>query len=174
MCLLCLHESSPGHLLHSVMHPRIWGRDMWRSIHYVALGYPVRDPAPEVRQSYLAFFGVLGSVLPCAKCSQHYNEHIASYPVDPSLVGRAELFRWTIDLHNAVNISLGRESWTYEHAYEIYADRRSPQDSRDRSGLGRGRVQIATKLATLTISALFVVALFLWMRRRHGLHNRHS
>lgn len=149
-----------------IMHPRIWGRDMWRSIHYVALGYPVRDPTSDVRASYSTFFGALGFVLPCAKCSQHYNKHIVSYPLDPSLVGRAELFRWTVDLHNAVNSSLGRKTWTYEQAYELYADRRSVQDPTYSAML--------LKTATMVLSVLIICSLiFWWIRRRRLSNNRH-
>lgn len=129
---------------------------MWRSIHYVALGYPVRDPTPDVRSSYASFFGVLGYVLPCAKCSQHYNQHIVSYPLEASLIGRAELFRWTVDLHNAVNASLGRKTWTYEQAYEVYADRRSSPD------LDSG---VLLKSATMVLSLLIITCIVFWWVR---------
>lgn len=144
------------------MHPRVWGRDMWRSIHYVALGYPARDPAPDTRQSYSTFFAVLGNVLPCAKCSLHYNNHITSNPLEPSLVGRAELFRWTVDLHNAVNMSLGRKQWTLEHAYEVYRDRRTVQDP----GAGDNATQIVLKITTMMSSLVVVFLIFWWIRRR--------
>lgn len=139
------------------MHPRLWGRDMWRTIHFVALGYPIREPSAEVVQSYQTFFEVLGPVLPCVKCSKHYHDHVHSHPVRPFLVGRAELFRWTVDLHNAVNASLGREGWTYEQAYEVYSDGRTHKEP----GVGSVR-KIFTVAVTITVVSLFVV----WMVRR--------
>lgn len=136
---------------------------MWRSIHYIALGYPVRDPTPDVRSSYASFFGVLGYVLPCAKCSQHYNKHIVSYPLDASLTGRAELFKWTVDMHNAVNASLGRKTWTYEHAYQVYADRRSRNLGEDSYS------SVLSKAATTVLSSLIVCSLiFWWIRSRRS------
>lgn len=150
------------------MHPRIWGRDMWRSIHYIALGYPVHNPSVDIKQSYISFFSVLGSVLPCAKCAQHYNRHLTSYPLEPSLTGRAELFRWTVDLHNGVNTSLGRKTWTYEQAYEVYADRRAPQNTDSIYGQEH-LTQIAVKTAILIVSSMAVAAVIMWwvrVRRR--------
>lgn len=135
------------------MHPHVWGRDTWRSIHFIALGYPSRA-SQEVQDTYATYFGVLGSVLPCVKCSKHYNEHLQSYPVGPSLVGRAELFRWTVDLHNAVNTSLGRSSWSYEQAFEVYADSQVPAS-------GRG-----VRITTFSVSLLITVALIGWWLRR--------
>lgn len=139
------------------MHPRIWGHDMWRSIHYVALGYPVREPTQDVKVSYETYFRVLGSVLPCVKCSQHYDEHFESHPVGPALVGRAELFRWTVDLHNAVSKSLGRETWTYERAYQVYVDRKSSYAT---------RTYTAPTILSLTLCFLLIAAVFFWIRRR--------
>lgn len=136
---------------------------MWRSIHYVALGFPSRDPSPEVRQSYLAFFEALGSVLPCVKCAKHYNEHLSSYPIVPSLVGRAELFRWTVDLHNAVNSSLGRPTWSYEQAFQVYADRRSPQEP---SGTGWDVQVPVQKAISMAVSLLILAGLVVWWVRR--------
>lgn len=145
------------------MHPRIWGRDMWRSIHYVALGFPVREPSPEVRQAYMEFFVALGSVLPCVKCAKHYNEHLQSYPVESSLVGRGELFRWTVDLHNAVNSSLGRPTWSYERAYQVYADRRSPQEP---SSDGQEMQVPVRRAITMIVSLLVLVGFVVWWVRR--------
>lgn len=141
------------------MHPRIWGRDTWRSIHYIALGYPVHA-SPDIQRVYLAYFEALGPVLPCVKCSTHYSEHLLSYPIQPSLIGRAELFRWTVDLHNAVNASLGRQPWTYEHAFEVYADRQTSRES-DHPGI---------RVATIAVPFVLVVGLSIWWIRKRPRH----
>lgn len=147
-----------------IMHPRIWGRDMWRTIHFVALGYPVREPDPETIKAYQAYFQVMGSVLPCARCSVHYAEYISTHPVGPSLNARSDLFRWTVDLHNDVNINLGREVWTYEHAYEVYSDRRFSTGGGINTG-DEARLVIR-RLATVILSLIVVISVAVLWRRR--------
>lgn len=139
------------------MHPRIWGRDMWSSIHFVALGYPAREPSDDVKLSYQTYFHILGAVLPCVRCSLHYKDHLTAYPVGPSLVGRSELFRWTVDLHNAVNASVGRDGWTYEQAYAKYSDRRTSL-----ARPGEGRRQVVEKTVTVVLSSLLLVVFLIW------------
>lgn len=137
---------------------------MWRAIHYVALGYPV-EPSVEVRAAYAAFFASLGPVLPCALCSKHYQEHLKTEPVNAALAGRDELFKWTIDLHNAVNLSARKATWTYAHAYQVYADPRSSVDERsDASSSSSSAVPI--KIGTLIASLILITVIIVWWRRR--------
>lgn len=136
------------------MHPRIWGSDTWRSIHYIALGYPT-GASPELQGVYASYFEVLGQVLPCVKCSKHYREHMDAYPIQPSLVGRMELFRWTVDLHNAVNTSIGRQPWSYEHAFQVYADRRTQEPG-----------QVGVQAIVFSLSLLVIAGLVVWWKRR--------
>jgi hypothetical protein len=51
--------------------PRRWGAVMWDTLHFVSLGYPERDPAPETRQAALEFMRSLPFLLPCQACREH-------------------------------------------------------------------------------------------------------
>lgn len=95
------------------MHPNVWGKHFWYTIHLAALGAPERPSFAE-RQDYETFYRDLYRILPCAKCSQHYRQHFKKNPVDAS--SRAALFSWTVDIHNAVNKMLGKPVWTLQHA----------------------------------------------------------
>lgn len=144
------------------MHPSIWGPATWGAIHYIALGYPLSEPSPESRDAYSSFFTVLGPVLPCAMCSKHYQEHLSQNPVTPALDSREALFQWTVDLHNAVSQSIGKESWTYERAFTKYSGevRAEPREARSRGGL--------LKVCTMVVSLLGSLALILWVLRRRS------
>lgn len=136
---------------------------MWRAIHYVALGYPV-EPSVEVRDAYATFFASLGPVLPCALCSKHYQEHLKTEPVNAALAGRDELFKWTIDLHNAVNLSARKATWTYAHAYQVYSDPRSSVD--ERAGASSSVTSsVSIKVGTLIASLILITAIMWWRRR---------
>ena len=88
--------------------PSKWGSCAWAFIHYIALGYPENPTARDV-DDYMAFFSSLAGVLPCKACREHLFDHMIDMPPDQALrSGRGELFQWTVDLHNAVNISLNK------------------------------------------------------------------
>lgn len=101
------------------MNPAIWGPYLWRSIHFIALGYP-SNPTPRERESYSAFFKSLGNVLPCFKCSLNYEKHLKELPIEPFLANGDLLFRWTVQLHNIVNRETGKPEMHYEDAHAMY------------------------------------------------------
>lgn len=53
---------------------RIWGGTLWDALHYIALGYPVRDAPPAVRQSAADYIFALQHLLPCSMCRKHFTE----------------------------------------------------------------------------------------------------
>ena len=86
------------------MQPSVWGPHVWRSIHYIALGYP--DNADSM--AYKEFFLNLWKVIPCLKCSINYKRHLEELPpIDQYLGSKDDLFKWTVALHNIVNLELG-------------------------------------------------------------------
>ena len=109
--------------------PAHWGPASWAFIHHVAAGYPVQPNADEAR-AYGDFFKSLPPVLPCAKCRGHLAENLRAMPPDAALAaGRADLFAWSVALHNRVNDQLGKPEISLEKAYKAYfrpAARRAP------------------------------------------------
>lgn len=97
--------------------PRLWGEPFWATLHYVALGYPERDPSPEQQDAYAAFYAAAGHVLPCSACAANFLRHTDQLPLGPALAqGRDALFAWTVALHNTVNRELGKPELTAEAA----------------------------------------------------------
>lgn len=90
--------------------PKLWGPSAWRLMHLVAATYPER-PTTETKRQYESFFRSLEQVLPCAGCREGYS-YLINGPValTPAvLADRVALFRWTVEVHNAVNAKLGKE-----------------------------------------------------------------
>lgn len=111
------------------MLPDIWGPHAWKFIHYVASDYPI-NPTDQDKQNYYNFFSSLQYVLPCAKCRYNLKRHYQKYPLtEQALESRANLLKWTIDLHNVVNYYTGKpmlnekeamkkiDSWNNNHMY---------------------------------------------------------
>ena len=116
------------------MQPSVWGPTLWRSLHFVALGYPdsCADEATRdmVRYDYKNFFENFWRVLPCKKCSVNYRRHLEELPpIDNYLSCSNNLFSWTVALHNIVNKELGKREYTVEEAREFYKGSISPPDS---------------------------------------------
>ena len=89
------------------LSPNIWGPVFWHTIHITALGYP-NDPSYTQKRAAKEFYESLAHLIPCPVCREHYKQHLEKMPLSPHLDRRADLFRWTVELHNQVNKSLGK------------------------------------------------------------------
>ena len=98
--------------------PDVWGPHGWKFLHFVALGYP-NNPSDIDKQNYKNFFTLVGDILPCSLCSNHYKENLIKYPInDKVLEDKINLLNWTIDIHNEVNLTNNKEQITYDKGLE--------------------------------------------------------
>lgn len=103
------------------MQPSLWGPHLWKSIHYIALGYP-DNPDPELRTTYKDFYVNLWRVVPCLKCAINYRRHLTELPpIDEFLGSKEDLFKWTVALHNLVNVELGKPQMDFKTASAMYS-----------------------------------------------------
>lgn len=91
-----------------------WGQEGWHFIHTIALTYPT-EPTETDKKNYLDFFKSLENVLPCNFCADHFKENMVKIP--PRLDNTTELFNWSVDMHNEVNIINNKPTLTYNEAY---------------------------------------------------------
>lgn len=104
------------------MLPSLWGPHLWKSIHFIAIGYP-ESPTEEQKLAYKEFFLNLWKVIPCLKCSVNYRKHLDELPpIDEFLRSRHDLFKWTVGLHNVVNMELGKQQISLDQAYTMYTN----------------------------------------------------
>jgi hypothetical protein len=99
-----------------------WGRNIWKTIHYVAIGYP-SNPTSNDKINYKNFYISLSNVLPCKICQEHYKDNLLKLPLtNEVLMNNNNLLKWTIDLHNLINEQLGYPIISYDKALnEIYS-----------------------------------------------------
>ena len=99
-----------------------WGNQLWTCIHYIALNYP-DNPSDEDKINYKNFFMSLKDILPCNICKEHYEDILLILPLtNDSLNNSTTLFKWTVDLHNKVNILNDKPFFSYEDAKSLYID----------------------------------------------------
>jgi len=87
--------------------PEVWGPIFWHTIHITALGYP-SNPNYGQKKAAKEFYESLAFLIPCPVCREHYETHLQKNPLTPHLDRRDDLFRWTVNLHNEVNTTLGK------------------------------------------------------------------
>lgn len=110
------------------MDPTVWGPKLWFALHTMTFNYP-ENPTEIDKRNYHDFFTNLKNVIPCAKCSKHYGEHLLNNPLSPNLDSKELLVKWLIDLHNDVNKSLNKRLYSYDEVIKIYQDHYKNSDS---------------------------------------------
>ena len=100
--------------------PEVWGPFYWHTIHITALGYPT-EPTYSDKKAAKEFFESLQILIPCPTCRKHYSSHMAKMPIAASLDNRKDLFAWTVDLHNEVNVMLGKRKYTQTECIQYYS-----------------------------------------------------
>jgi len=97
------------------MNQNIWGKCGWVLIHSIAVNYP-NNPSPSEKENTIKFFTLLGDMLPCRYCRQHYRENLKTIPINAD--SKMDLIWWTIDLHNKVNIITGKKVLSRKEALQ--------------------------------------------------------
>jgi hypothetical protein len=92
------------------LNPKIWGREGWRFIHFVAVTYH-----PSKQEAYREFFQNLPDILPCPVCGEHFRSNMEKHP--PNFKDAKSLFKWTVDMHNLVNLENGKPKYSYKEAF---------------------------------------------------------
>ena len=98
---------------------KIWGPSIWKSIHYITMGYP-DNPTDTDKENYKNFLTMYKNVLPCHICSINYENHLLINPItETALSSRENLVKWGIDMHNIVNKMLNKPILNYDQAYNL-------------------------------------------------------
>jgi len=109
--------------------PDKWGVHGWKFIHHIALGYP-NTPTEIDKNNYKSFFSLLGNLLPCHICSDHYNQNLLIHPLnDEVLSTKMNFINWTIDMHNEVNKKNGKKIYGYDEALTVIKNNYNSNES---------------------------------------------
>ena len=105
--------------------PDTWGPHGWKFIHFIALGYP-NNPDEKDKQKYKQFFYLLGDVIPCIICAEHYKKNLERINIEQYLNSKNNLLQWTILMHNEVNKSNGEKIYSYDEGLKMILDGQGP------------------------------------------------
>lgn len=116
-----------------------WGTKLWEFIHTVTINsHPEKVSHDEERNKshkqqalditisnnnlLIKILKAIKDVIPCPKCLETYSAHL-EYLDAIDTTEQMILFKWSFDLHNAVNIKLNKPTYTYEQALEIWTNK---------------------------------------------------
>ena len=164
-----------------MVDPSVWGPPMWRTLHFIALGYPA-NPTPQVTAQYKAFFEAFGAVIPCQVCAVNYARHLREVPIDAFIHDSEKqhpLFEWSVHLHNTVNAENNKPFVSVQQALAMYATGGGGGGGGGRGGREEQGASPCTKsfadadlVTTIAFGVMCAVVaagvVYLWMRRKGG------
>ena len=103
------------------MNQNIWGAHLWFSLHTMSFNYPLK-PTENDKHNYEMFFTSLKEVIPCSICKKNYIRHLNEHPIKNYLDTRKSLVYWVIDMHNMVNVEIGKKVYSYDKVIKKYED----------------------------------------------------
>jgi hypothetical protein len=149
-----------------------WGPAAWKFLHTATFAYGGDDgnASKEEQDAARKLFESLQLMLPCKDCCNHYCNAIKERPLSHKVLkNRENLSRWLVDLHNDVNVRLGKPIFTYEQAQAIYESFTgcstesgtscSVHEDQKHVGIDSTRVMIVGILVACVVSILVVAIL---------------
>ena len=145
--------------------PDVWGPHGWKFIHYITLGYP-NNPTDDDKKKYYNFFHNLKFVIPCSICGAHFRENLEKTPItEDVLSNKQKLIEWGITMHNHVNQSIGKKTYTYEEGLkEILNNKTScivEENIKSKEGFSSNNNNI---LLTVLISIIIILILYIFIK----------
>ena len=101
------------------MEPEVWGPHAWQFLHSITLSYP-DNPTLEDKNNHAQFFNSIQNILPGQSCRDHYTQNLQALPIEQHLDNKESLFRWSVDLHNRVNVMNNKREYSYDEVTELY------------------------------------------------------
>lgn len=139
------------------------GPAIWKTIHDVTR---VHDPTPERQEALRQFISSLALLLPCSKCSEHFQVLAEGVQTDTRLAA----LKWGIDAHNAVNARLGKPVLSYKEAVRHIANQEAAEGVPSTSSNTTGLVVAVCVLAGVVV-ILFAVLLARALRKKTNTHS---
>jgi len=103
------------------MNPNVWGPHFWFILHLVSFNYPDNPNTPD-KDNFKRFYESIGDILPCPNCRKHYKNYLSQFPISVHLDTRIDLIKWVIQVHNFVNQSLHKPTYTLQQVLKTYAN----------------------------------------------------
>jgi len=97
-----------------------WGPVIWNFIHTISIIDFLENEmyVNEVKKYLQSVF----NILPCKHCCETYKiwiDKLETIDINERMV----LFKWSVDLHNEVNVKINKQTWSYEQAIDHWCNK---------------------------------------------------
>lgn len=95
-------------------HPTVVnGRKHWKLLHDYALSYPDEPTIHDIHAAHAWFVNWTNGIPQYGcPCKRRFNDIVINRPI--VLTSRSAFYQWSVDVHNDVNVKLGKPVWTPE------------------------------------------------------------
>lgn len=147
--------------------PDTWGPHGWKFIHFIALGYP-NNPNEEDKEKYKNFFYLLGDMIPCVLCADHYKKNLKKINIDLYLNSKKDLIYWTILMHNEVNKSNGKKIYNFDEGVKMIIDGQGPiKCSEEFSNTNANNSSKSNNYILIGFLVIIIILLLLYIYKRN-------
>ncbi|XP_034251254.1 FAD-linked sulfhydryl oxidase ALR [Thrips palmi] len=95
------------------------GKNTWGFLHTMAAYYP-DNPTPQQKNDMKSFFNSFSQFYPCEVCAKDFQQELRLQP--PNVENQKGLTKWLCDMHNIVNVKLGKQSFDCNRVNERWKD----------------------------------------------------
>lgn len=95
------------------------GISSWSLLHSVAAYYP-DTPTPQQQAEASLFLNLFSKLYPCKECAEDLRADLITSP--PRVSSSTEFSKWMCELHNKVNVKLGKPTFDCSKVFERWRD----------------------------------------------------
>ena len=92
------------------------GPGLWYSIHFMA----VRVGELITKADFSNYITELSLHFPCHRCGEHLRDYLLQHPLTDYWNLELGMFRWSVELHNHVNIQLRKPTHSWQEVLQQY------------------------------------------------------
>lgn len=102
--------------------PRIFGPEMWRTLHRIAQNYP-NKPSKETQKNAVAFLESIPYMIPCSHCGCDFLLYLEENNLHKVCLSKKNLVEFLVNAHNRVskNLDPSKKQWTVKEAIKTYS-----------------------------------------------------
>lgn len=99
-----------------LLNKQNWGSNLWKLKHIITVEYPIVPTAKDIN-AMKNFIYSLPLLLPCNICKIHYEYILSIHPLTDDILNvKIKLITWMVEIHNIMNVSLGKQEMPFEEA----------------------------------------------------------
>lgn len=103
------------------LSPASAGPHTWAMLHLMSLCLALRVKSADALEKFSTFINALGQLWVCKACHAHLLKDLETHSLTKAVAQGADVFQWTVDLHNRVNLRLKKPQISLEDAKRIWS-----------------------------------------------------